>query len=300
MKTKKTKMKKTFGERLFQSFSTILLVLVMILILYPIIYVVSASVSSAQALSAGRVFLFPIDMTLAGYKFVMQYSAVWVGYRNTILYTLVGVTNTMVLTLCCAYPLSKRNYQGRKLMTWIFTFTMMVGAGLIPTFLVYVKLGLYGTPFAVILWGALGISNVLIMRTAFAGVPDELYEAAQIDGASDLRQFATIGIPLCKATISVIIFYSLVGAWNDYFAAMIMLTDSNMFPLQLVLRTILTATETLDMSSVSGSALQALNNTGMEQVKYALIVISTVPVIAIYGVVQKSFKGGVMIGAVKG
>ena len=300
MKIKKRKKERAIGERIFYAISTLTLLFVLVIVAYPIIYVVSASLSSYNALSAGRVLLWPVELSLAGYKFVFNYEMVWTGYRNTLIYTLFGVLTTLTLTIFCAYPLSKREYQGRGFFTMVFLITMMFHAGMIPTFLVYVNLGLYDSPLAVILSGALGMGNVFIMRTAFQSVPDELWEAAEIDGANYYRQFFMIGLPLTKATIGVLFLYSAVGCWNDYFNAMIYLTDSDMFPLQLVLRTILTAAQSLDLSSVSDSAMLAMANNGTEQVKYALIVVSTVPVLALYGLVQRCFKSGVMIGAVKG
>lgn len=300
MKNRKKKIRKSWGDRLFLGFSTLVLLVILIAVAYPIIYVISASFSSATALSAGRVLLWPIEPTIAGYKFIMQYKMVWVGYRNSIIYTIFGVAFSMSLTLFGAYALSKKAFPGKTTLTMIFFITMMFNAGLIPTFLVYSKLGLYGNPIAVIISSALSMGNILIMRTAFQSVPDELWEAAEIDGASQFRRFVFVGLPLTKATIGVLTLYCVVGSWNDYFNAMIYLTESEQYPLQMVLRTILTAAQSLDLTSVSGSAMLAMAQSGAEQVKYALIVVATVPILAVYGVVQKGFKGGVMIGAVKG
>ena len=185
-------------------------------------------------------------------------------------------------------------------MTTVFFITMMFSAGLIPMFLVKSSLGLVGSRWAVILSGTLTVSNMLILRTAFKGVPKDLYDAAEIDGASDIQTLYHVGIPLVKATLSVLVLYSLVGSWNEYFNSMIYLRDKALYPLQLVLRTIMMGASSLDMSNVSNSQMIQQANSGIEGIKYALIVISTVPVLVIYMALQKAFKGGVMVGSLKG
>lgn len=297
---KKTKFKRRLGDKLVYSFTSFMLVFVIIAVGYPVLYVISSSFSGSAAVNAGQVFLWPVQFTLENYKFVMQYQAVWLGFKNTLFVTGISLVMKMFLTICCAYPLSKPRYQGVKLMTTIFFITMMFSAGLIPMFLVKSSLGLVGSRWAVILSGTLTVSNMLILRTAFKGVPKDLYDAAEIDGASDIQTLYHVGLPLVKATLSVLVLYSLVGSWNEYFNSMIYLRDKALYPLQLVLRTIMMGASSLDMSNVSNSQMIQQANSGIEGIKYALIVISTVPVLVIYMVLQKAFKGGVMVGSLKG
>lgn len=297
---KKNKFKRTLGDKMIYSFTTLMLVLVTIAVGYPVLYVISASFSGGAALSTGQVFLWPVDFTLASYDFVMKYEAVWLGFKNTLFVTGISLLMKLFLTVCCAYPLSKTNYQGVKQMTFIFFITMMFSAGLIPMFLVKSELGLVGSRWAVILSGTLSISNMLILRTAFKGVPKDLYDAAEIDGASDIQTLFHVGLPLVKSTLSVIVLYSLVGSWNEYFNSMIYLRDKALYPLQLVLRTIMVGAQSLDLSNVTNSQMIQQANSGIDGIRYALIVISTVPVLVIYMALQKAFKGGVMVGSLKG
>ena len=297
---KKQKMKRTFGDKFVYAGSTFMLIAILIAVGYPVLYVISASMSSSEALLTGRVILWPVDFTLDSYKFVMKYKTIWNGLKNTVLVMMAQVSIEMMLTTFCAYPLSKTTYKRRKIMTLIFFITMMFSAGLVPSYLIKVKLGLVGTRWAVILCGCLGISNMLIVRTAFKSVPNELYEAAQMDGATHFQSLFKVGIPLIKATLSVILLYSIVGAWNEYFNSLIYLREKAKYPLQLILRTILLSTEALDMENVSSSQMVQQANDGIAGIKYALIVMSTVPILIFYLFIQKSFKKGIMVGSVKG
>ena len=287
---KKRKMKRTWGDKLVYAGSTFMLLAILVAVGYPVIYVISASMSSSEALLTGRVILWPVNFTLDSYKFVMKYKTIWHGLKNTIIVMVTQVSIELLLTVFCAYPLSKSTYRRRKYMTVIFFITMMFSAGLVPSFLIKSKLGLVGTRWAVIFCGCLGVSNMLIVRTAFKSVPNELYEAAQMDGATHFQSLLKVGIPLIKATLSVILLYSMVGAWNEYFNSMIYLRDKMKYPLQLILRTILLSTEALDMENISSSQMLQQANDGIAGIKYALIVMSTVPILAFYLVIQKSFK----------
>ena len=287
------------GDRSMQIISTVILLFLLIVVGYPVIYVISASFSSAEALSTGQVLLWPVDFTLEGYHFVMKYRTVWIGFRNSIFYTIAGVSLTMFLTVLCAYPLSRPDYQGRKVITVVFLVTMMVAAGLIPNFLVRSKLGLVGSPIAVILCGTISVSQMIILRTAFNSIPRDLYEAATIDGANDFQILWHVSVALSKATISVIVLYSMVGNWNEYFNSMIYVRNSELWPLQMVLRNILTGVQSIDTSTVT-TDLRSAARTNAEQIQYALIIIATVPVLLAYALTQKNFKKGVMVGSVKG
>ena len=301
-KKNKNKIIETRGDRVLQAATTVFLLLILIIVGYPVLYVVSCSISSDDALRKGLVYFLPIDPTLAGYKFVCNYRAVWIGYRNTIFYTVFGVIITMFMQIIAAYPLSRPNYQGRNVLMKIFFLTTMFGAGLIPTYMVKSSLGMVNTVWAVLLAGVVGVSNVIILRTAFrSSIPGELYDAAAIDGASDIQTMVQIALPLVKATVSVLVLYSAVGCWNDYFNAMIYLRNENFYPLQLFLRTILTGAQQIknDSSSSSSQAMQQAAE-GVEQIQFAMIVVATVPVLVFYFVVQKYFEKGVMVGSVKG
>lgn len=296
---RKNHIHKMKGDNAMQVISAVILIFVLVIVAYPVIYVISCSFSSGDAVSAGRILLLPVDFTLSGYEFVLQYQPVWIGFRNSIFYTIVGLAVTMTLTVCAAYPLSRSYYQGRKVIMAIFFITMLFGAGLIPSFLVNSKLGLIGSPWAVILSGSVNVYNMIVLRTAFRSIPQDLFDAAEIDGANDFHSLYYIGLPLAKATLSVLCLYSVVGSWNDYFSAMIYLRDSDLYPLQLILRNMLTSVQQLDLTSVGSSMMDKAKN-DTEQIQYALIVVATVPVMIVYGVVQKSFEKGVMIGSVKG
>lgn len=299
---KKTKVQESLGDRILLGFTDFVLVMVMIIVGYPVVYCISCSFSSNEALQAGKVLLLPVDFSLASYDFVFKYEVVWRGFRNSLMYVVVGTTVTMSLSCLCAYPMSKRYFQARTLITMLMFIPTFISAGMIPTLLLRAALGLRNNVWAIFLNGAFGLHGMIIIRTCFQNaIPGELYDAAAIDGASDFQTFASIALPLSKATLSVQTLYSAVGNWNEYFASMLYLPGRpDLWPLQLVLRPILTASQQLSTDGMSFSEQNALSNTGTEGVIYALIVISTVPVLALYFVVQKYFKKGVMVGSVKG
>lgn len=300
---KLSKINETAGDRIFNVITSALLILVAIIVGYPCLFVLSSSFSSASALQAGEVLLWPVDFTLDGYKFVMDFDQVWIGYRNSVFYTVMGVLFTGGSTILAAYPLSRRTFQGRnKYMLYLY-LTTLFGAGLIPTFLNMKRLGLLGTIWPVLLQGTVAVSHIIILRTAFAtGIPGELFDAAKIDGANDFQCLFKIALPLAKATLSVITLYTITGAWNEYFTSMIYLNDPNVQPLQLVLRPIMTAASGASLATGEGmsSASQDIANQGLDQVRYVMIIVSTVPPLIAYFLVQKSFKSGVMVGSVKG
>lgn len=301
--SKKKKIKETRGDTILNVITSAILIFVIIVVGYPVIYVISCSFSASSALEAGRVILWPVEPSLEAYDFVMQYKQVWVGFRNSVLYTVCDVFLQMTMTILVAYPLSRRNFQGRAVYTMIFYMTTRVSAGLIPQFILKSDMGLFNNVWAVILSGSVSVSHILILRTAFTtSIPGELFDSAMIDGANHFQCMIKIAVPLAKATMSVLILYCIVGQWNEYFTSMIYLRDNRLYPLQLVLRPIMTAASsigTMDVGEMSSASQEQAKN-GLENVRYALIVISTVPVLCAYFVVQKYFKGGVMMGSVKG
>lgn len=292
--------KSSWSDKLFYLVITIVLTFFLILVLYPCIFVVSASFSSGQAVQSGKVVLWPVDLSLEGYRTIFNTPSVWLGFRNSIFYTVLGTLLNIGLTMCAAYSLSRKDLPGRSGIMLLFTITMFFNGGMIPTYIVVQKLHLLNTPWALLLPGAISIYNLVVARTFLINsIPNELLEAAQIDGCSDARYFFQIVLPLSKAIIAVLLLFYGVTHWNSYFNAMIYLNDKALYPLTLILREILMASQ-IDPATVADPELQARLAEMMGAIKYSLIVVSTVPVILLYPFVQKYFVQGVMIGSVKG
>lgn len=300
VKKNKNKVKQGISDAAFDKVLIALATFVLIAVLYPVIYIVSSSFSSGNAVTSGRVLLWPVEFCVDGYKIVFQNKAVWLGYANTILYTVLGSVLHLVMTILIAYPLSRKNYQGKGLFTTIFMIPMFFGGGLIPTYILVSNLGLVDTRLWMVITGAVGTSHVIIMRTFFqSSIPNDLLESAKLDGISDIGYLLKIVIPLSKASISVILLYAMVDKWNSYFTPMLYLSERAKYPLQLILREILNASQ-VDMSMFSDSSAMAQIASAYDTMKYALIVVSTVPMLILYPFVQKFFEKGVMIGSVKG
>ncbi len=299
---KNTKIKQGMSDRSLNTVLMIVFILFNIIIMYPLIYVLSSSFSSGAAVTAGRVLLWPVEPTTFGYELVFKNKTVWTGYKNTIIYTFVGTSLNIILTVCAAYPLSRKNFQGRGWYILFFTIPMFFGGGLIPSYILMTNLGLNNTRWAILLSGGLAIYNMIMMRTFFQNsIPNELHEAAKIDGISDIGYLFKIVLPLSKAIMAVITLYYMVGRWNSYFTEMIYLRDREKYPLQLVLRSI------MEQSTVDPSTMQGLDGEMMAKMigaadvlKYGLIVVATVPILCVYPFIQKYFEKGVMIGSVKG
>jgi len=296
----KIKRNRSWDDKLLYASTDIMLVLLLLVVGYPIVYVLSCSFSSGAAVSSGQVLLWPVDFSLQGYKVIFNYKSVWTGFSNTIFYTVVGTILNMILSVLVAYPLSRPNYQGKGIVTMLFTITMMFNAGIIPTYLLMSNLHLTNTRWALILVSAISTYNMIIIRTYFKNsIPGELIEAARIDGCSELRTLWSIVLPLSKAVLAVVTLYYAVSHWNSYFNAMIYLRDRNLQPLQIVLRDILSASK-IDLTQIDNPELLAQMTGTADLIKYSLIVISSAPIIAAYPLVQKFFQKGVMIGSVKG
>lgn len=299
-KTLKRKRHRTWDDKILFSFTNIVLVFVLIITAYPLIYVVSCSFSSGTAVSSGQVFLWPVGFTLHGYKIIFSYKAVWTGFANTIFYTVAGTIVNLIFTTLIAYPLSRVNYQGRKGLLLLCTFSMMFSAGMVPKYMLISSLGLINNRLVMIIDGAWSISNMILLRTSFQNsIPGELIEAARLDGCSELRTLWKVVIPLSKATLAVITLYYAVGHWNAYFNAMLYLRDRDKYPVQIVLRDILNASK-IDLSEIDDPELIREMAGTADLMKYALIVVTSAPVIAAYPFVQKFFKKGVMMGSLKG
>ena len=287
-------------DRIFYAVNAALLTLVMLVVLYPLIFIVSCSFSSAHAITSGRVILWPVDVTLRGYKAVFDYPTVLRGYLNTFFYTFSGTLINIALTMIAAYPLARPQLPGRKGLMLLFYFTMLFSGGMIPTYILVRGLGMINTVWAMIIPGALSVYNMIITRTFLqTNVPLELLEASQIDGCSDFRYFFSMVLPLSKAVIAVITLYYAVGHWNSYFSAFLYLSEQKLYPLQIVLRDILLA-NSFDASLIVDEELAAAKQGLADLLKYSLMVVSSLPVIIMYPFVQKYFIQGVLIGSIKG
>ncbi|MDD6878506.1 MAG: carbohydrate ABC transporter permease [Clostridiaceae bacterium] len=287
-------------DRIFSAFIYTIVTLLTITVLYPIIYIISSSFSSGTAVSTGQVVLWPVDFSIEGYKRVFQYSRVWIGYRNTIFYTIVGTINNVLMTLICAYPLSRRELPGRKYFMFIFVFTMYFSGGLIPSYLLMKSIGYVNTIWAMIMPGAFGVYQMIVCRTFInSTIPSEMLEAAKIDGCSDFRYFTLFVVPLSKAIIAVMTLQYAVGHWNAYFGAFIYLTNKQLFPLQIFLREILVMNQ-VSASDFTDEETRMIMQGMADLLKYSLIVVATAPIMCFYPFIQKYFVQGIMIGSLKG
>ncbi|GIQ66902.1 sugar ABC transporter permease [Paenibacillus cisolokensis] len=297
--------KETKRDKLFLICNYIFVFLAFVIVLYPLIYIVSASVSDPKYVGSGEMWLWPKGITFEGYQRVFENSAIWRGYRNTILYTVVGTLINLIVTLPAAYALSRKDFVGRNFFMGMFMVTMFFGGGLVPTYLLVKELGMINTMWALVIPSAASIWNIVVSRTFFqTSIPKELQEAAQMDGCTNMRLFIKIIVPLSMPIIAVMSLFYGVGHWNSYFSALIYLNDSAQYPLQLVLRQILVLQEMSAQGSgmMDASTASALNNKAeiAALVKYAVIIVATLPVIVVYPFLQRYFVQGVMIGSVKG
>lgn len=284
----------------FDVFNTLFLIMLSFISLYPFLYVIFASLSDSSALSVYRGMLFkPLGFSMAAYKAVFEQSDVITGYINTIIYVVAGTAINILMTSLGAFVLSRKNFYWNKILLPMAVFTMFFGGGLIPSFLLIKTLGMYDTRWAILIPGAISTWNLFIMKTNFMSIPASLEESAEIDGANSFVVFARIVMPLSMPVIAVMILYYGVGNWNSWFNAMVYLRNRKLFPLQLFLREILisNSTEEMMLSMDVGTADTQIVS---ESVKYATIVVATLPILCVYPFLQKYFVKGVMIGAIKG
>lgn len=293
------RMARTRADKIFDGVMMALSAFSCLVVLYPLIYIISASFSDPYAVAGGKVWLFPVDFSLAGYEFIFQYKYIWSGYANTVFYAFFGTLIAVTLTVLAAYPLSRRDLPGRNWLMFLFTFTMLFSGGMIPTYLLVVDLNIINTRWAMLLPAAMSVWNVIITRTYFeSNIPVEVLEASRIDGCTDFGFLLRVVLPLSGAILAINALFYAVGIWNSYFDAFLYLSEQALHPLTIVLRKILILTD-INMSSVydpSASYKQFLR----ELLKYSLIIVSSGPVLMIYPFVQKYFVRGVMIGSVKG
>lgn len=291
------------ADRLYTLIVVLVSIAAFLMVAYPLYFIIIASVSNSTMVSQGKVILWPKDINFYGYEQIFKDTRIWQGYFNTIVYTVLGTILNLLVTLPAAYALAHRKFKARRVIMPLFVFTMYFGGGMIPTYLLIRDLHLLNTPWVMIINGAISVFNLIITRTFFeSSIPEELYEAATLDGCSHFRYFISVVIPLSKAVISVITLYYMVGHWNDFFNALLYINTDSLQPLQIILRNILLSNQTFAGGAGSGAGAGAGSYAQQfaDQIKYAVIIVSTVPVLMIYPFIQKYFEKGVMIGAVKG
>ena len=301
-KKKSTAIRLSKGDQAMETIINIVMSILFLVVLYPLVYVVSSSFSSGDAVFNGKVILWPVDFSTYGYEIVLRNPKVWIGYKNTIINTVLGTIMNVFTTTLVAYPMSRREFQGKGFYMFIFMFTMWFGGGLVPSYLLMSDLGLVNNRLAVLLTGLISISNMVVMRSFFrSSIPADLHDAARVDGISDLGYLVKIVLPLSKAIFSVVTLYYAVAHWNAYFSAMIYLRDPSMMTLQQVLKDLL-AQANPSLDDIQGLTAEEVANMqyAADLMKYSLIVVSSAPILCAYPFVQKYFEKGVMIGSVKG
>lgn len=294
------KVRRLLSDRVYAACCNAFLALVTVLILFPVLNIVATSFSSYGASITGRVWIWPVEVQLQTYKAVFSSRNIWIGYRNTVLYAVAGTAVNLVVTIMAAYPLSFPDLKGKNAVAAVFAFTMLFSGGMIPSYIVVNRLGLIDTLGAMILPGALSVWNMVILRTFFqSSIPYELYEAATMDGCGELTYLFHCVLPLSGSILAVIGLYYAVGHWNSFFNALLYLNTKNRYPLQIFLREMLIV-GSMEAEMVGSMDHELYAQGASELIKYAVIVISSAPMLAVYVFIQKFFVRGVMIGAIKG
>ncbi|WP_072446209.1 carbohydrate ABC transporter permease [Blautia sp. Marseille-P3201T] len=292
------KMSKSDRLFLFIVYTTVALISVMIL--YPLWFVIIASISDPNLVATGEVLLLPKGITFEGFKYIFRDPRIWSGYYNTIRYTVVGTMLALFITIPAGYALSRTDMKGRGIIMKLLIVTKYFSGGLIPTYLVVDALGLVNTPYVLMILGSFSVFNLILCRTYFLNtMPVELQEAAEIDGCGIFQYFMKIVIPLSKSIIAIMVLYYAVGHWNSFFNGLVYVTDSDLYPLQLILRDILITGQSVDPSTVDPESLELMKQIA-RTIQYGVIIVSSLPVLVLYPFVQKHFVKGVMIGSVKG
>ena len=290
----------TLGDKIFYITITIVLTFFLLAVLYPVVYVVSASISSGSAINAGKVILFPVGFSLKSYEMMLSDTDVWRSFANSIFYTVVGTSFSVVMTICAAYCLSRKDFPGGKVVMLMFTFVMLFSGGIIPQYLLVSNLKIRNTIWAVILPGALSTHNLIVARSYIENsIPHEMFEAAMVDGCSDINYFLRIVLPLSKSIIAVLVLFFGISRWNEYFKPMLYLQSKELYPLTLIIRDYLIM-GSMNASNIRDPAVAAKRTEMLAGLRYALIVVSTAPIMALYPFIQRYLVKGVMIGSVKG
>jgi putative aldouronate transport system permease protein len=285
--------KSTGRDKVFDIIIMVIVGIIAFCFLIPLLNVLSSSFSSADAVLSGKVGLFPVDFDLSGYKTVINDSKIWNGFKNSLIYTLIGTIIQVTCQMLCAYPLARKDFKGRKFINLFLVLTMFISGGMIPSYLLVTGLHIDNTIWAIILPGCISVFNIIVIRTYIeSSISMEVQEAAMIDGCGDVQIFTRIVLPLCRPIIAVMILYGIVGYWNSYFNALMYVNDQSLMPLQNVLNDILISNE----ASLGGG----VDVSAGEQLKYVAIVVSSLPLLVIYPFFQKYFEKGVTIGGIKG
>ncbi len=293
-------MKKPFVDKAYYMLVYLIVFVAIIVTLYPFIYLVSISMSSVQAIDNKLVTLFPVDLSFDGYRMVLGYKELWTSYYNTLWYTVVGTVLNLVFTCLAAYPLSKREFFLRRKLNFFIAFTMYFSGGLIPIYMVISELGLYNTRWAMVLPVLINTFNVMILRSAFESIPNEIFESASMDGAKEFTLLFRMAVPLVKPTLAVLTLYYAVAHWNDFFNALLYLSKQELQPLTIFLRRVLIMASPEVMQKMGGQTSANALAVSTLQVRYVSIVVSIVPIVLFYPFIQKYFVKGVTLGAVKG
>jgi len=293
--------KKSYADKIFDVTNVSIMCILLLIFTWPLWFVVIASFSDPAEVLLGNVILLPKKVTLLSYEKLLAYKNIWIGYGNTLFYTIVGTGINLILSICFAYPLSKKDFMPRKIILYICLFTMYFSGGLIPTYLVVKKLGIIDTRWAMMIPGAISVYNCLIIRNYFMNsIPGELQEAAELDGANPVQYLIKVVLPLSKPVIAVVGLYYAVAHWNDFYHALIYIYDEKLLPLQSFLRDLLLSSKLQeDMESMDPAMAQAQAQLA-QTMKYSVIIAASVPVLCLYPFIQKYFVKGVMVGAVKG
>ncbi|WP_168119521.1 carbohydrate ABC transporter permease [Paenibacillus sp. HB172176] len=287
------------SDKVFLFFIYVVLSLVLVAVIYPLIYILSSSISSPAAVTSGRVWLWPVDISFRGFEVLFKTPQIMTGYGNSIFYTCAGTLISVSLTIMIAYPLSRKTFFGRKALMMMITFTLLFSGGLIPMYMVVKEVGLIDSRWALLIPNAIWVWQVIIARSFFqSSIPDELFEASEMDGCSDLKFLRSIVIPLSMPIIAVLVLMYAVGQWNAYFDALIYLKTADLFPLQLILRSIIIQNNSA--GGLNDAMKQVERQQLAELLKYSLIVVATLPVLVIYPFVQRYFVQGMLVGSVKG
>ncbi|MFH5183694.1 carbohydrate ABC transporter permease [Paenibacillus sp. TAB 01] len=294
------KIRESYGDRIFLAITYVLIGILVLIVLYPLIYVVSASFSDPKLVIAGKIGLIPSGFNLEAYRRVFTNTEIWIGYRNTLLYTIIGTLVNVSLTMMGAYPLSRKNFPWRRGLMVFFTITMFFSSGMVPMYLLVKSLGLYNSMWALILPTAISVYNMIVARTFLeTNIDEQLYESAYMDGSGNVRTFFSIVLPLSAPIMAVLVLFYAVYHWNSYFEAMIYLKERSLYPLQLFLREILVMNQS-DNVMMDSIEMDTSKFLVAEGVKYAVIIVSSGPILMLYPFLQKYFVKGMMIGALKG
>jgi putative aldouronate transport system permease protein len=292
--------KRSRTDTLFDILNITLLTLLLIAVAYPLIFVASASISNPVAVNNGQVWLLPQGITFQGYERIFSDRLIWTGYANTLLYTVVGTTINVVVTLLCGYALSRKDLVGRDGLMMLFVFTLFFSGGIIPLFLVVRQFGMLNSVWAMVLPNAMSVINMIIARTFFrANIPDELLDSARIDGCSNTQFFMRIVLPLSQPLIAIMVLFYAVEHWNSYFNGLIFISQEQKYPLQLILRNILISNQ-LQSDMVADANLISERQLLGESIKYGVIIVASLPILLLYPFLQRYFVKGIMVGSIKG